>query len=317
MAPTETVSSEKQPGELQTPAMPTPDLKANSPDLTASRASSATPSGPVLRYSAQNTFWQFMLVFVADLRRYQYALNSFVVNALAKKYRRSVLGFTWSLLGPLLTMAVLTVVFGTLFKRDMHQYALYILSGLLPWSFMSQSIINGSQALINNETMLRRSYLPKFFFPTVSTASEAVSLSLNLVCLFALALAIGAQLSWCIVALPLVIAVTYVFTLGAALIAAIATVYFRDLTHILTVLLGACFYLVPIVYPESMLPENIRGLVALNPFYHFICLFRSILYLRQFPTPLEWSSALLLAVLCLLAGLYLVKLRQNDIIFRL
>jgi ABC-type polysaccharide/polyol phosphate export permease len=133
----------------------------------------------------------------------------------------------------------------------------------------------------------------------------------------AIALSIGLEIHWTILLLPIAMAVTYLFVFGIVLSLAVCTVYFRDIKHLVTVILSCFFYLIPIVYPIDRVPEKYQLLFQLNPFTHFINLFRQIVYYGTPPTAQEWLVPLALAGLTLMIGFFILMNKEKDIIFRL
>ena len=107
-----------------------------------------------------------------DAWSYRWAVETFVTNNLKRRYRRSVLGFLWSLISPLLTMSFMAVVFSLLFHCDIKSYTIYIFTGLLPWTFLTDSAVEGSQCFVNAEAFLKKLYIPKIFFPIVSVGTH-------------------------------------------------------------------------------------------------------------------------------------------------
>ena len=252
-----------------------------------------------------------------DVYKFRFALRNFVVNQLRTRYRKSFLGFLWSLLNPLMFMVVLAVVFATAFKQDMRTYGIYIFSGLIPWLFISQSILAGGQVFINAEGFLKKVYVPKLLFPLALVLTETVNFFFSLVGLYIFALALGSPLRWTMALLPLVILITFLFNLGCVIIIGIGTIYFRDLSHITVIVFQALFYLVPIIYQIDMFPESARKLFYLNPFYYFINLFRVVIYGQPAMTWADWLIPLGLALGILLLGLIVLKLRDREIVYRL
>ncbi len=263
------------------------------------------------------SFINFLKRSLFELSNLKFALTSFVVNSLRRRYRRSVLGFAWSLLNPLTTMVVMTTVFSLLFHNNPKEFGIYIFTGILPWSFLLDSITGGSLSLVDAEGFLKKVYIPKLFFPLVIVSTEAVNFIFSLSSLMFLALALGMHLSFSLLTLPLAIAILYAFNLGSALFLAISTVYFRDLTHITRQLLQAFFYLVPICYPLNVVPPKYLFLFKLNPFYYFINLFRIIICDGHFPQAKDWLIPSAIAVIVLFMGFSLLKKTESDIIFRL
>lgn len=267
--------------------------------------------------ASKESFFHFSYRTLLEMTNIKFALASFVVNNLRRRYRRSILGFAWSLLNPLLTMGVMTVVFSILFKNDPRTFAIFIFTGLLPWTFVTDSITNGSQAITQNEHYLKKVYVPKLFFPLVSVTTEGANFVFSLSSLMIIGLTIGAKLSWTWLFVPVATALLFVFCFSVAMFLAVATVYFRDLTHLIKVFLGLLFYTVPIIYPLSMVPEKYRFAFVLNPAFYYIDLFRELVYEGRLPSFQHWAVAagisLVSATLCLL----LLRRTEKDIIYRL
>ena len=261
---------------------------------------------------------RYFIKNIQDLRVYRYAITNFVRNNLRMRYRRSTLGFLWTMLNPLLVMSVVSVVFALIYQRDIHTFAIYIFSGLSPWGFINQSIQGGSQSLVHAEGYLKKVYLPKVMFPIISVSTELINFFFSILSLYILALILGSPLTWRLLLLPFAALVTYLFVLGLVMLFSVATVYFRDLTQILSVVFTALFYTIPIVYPIEMIPEQYRIYFQLNPFYYYVQLFRKVFYAYQQPfTVSEWVIPILLAVVSCAVGLYVLMKKDRDIVYRL
>jgi ABC-2 type transport system permease protein/lipopolysaccharide transport system permease protein len=260
---------------------------------------------------------QFLVRNIREIFVFRFALANFVVNGLRTRYRRSVLGFLWSLLNPLLIMIVISVVFSTVFKQDIQVYAVYIFSGLSPWLYISASIAGGCLCLINAEGFLKKVYVPKSIFPVVLESIETVNFLLSLVSLYILSLALGHPLTLSLLLLPFAVIITFIFNLGLATSVGIATIYFRDTNHITGILLQALFYMTPIVYPEETIPQAMRGLYLYNPFYYFINLFRKIILGKPELNFADWLIPLGIALFTFFLGSLILKKTENDLVFRL
>lgn len=275
-------------------------------------------SGAHLNRSVKN---ESLLAFIArsigELRSFKFALGSFVVNNLRRRYRRSVLGFAWSLLNPLLTMLVMTAVFSMLLKYDPLNFGILLFTGLLPWSFITDSLTNGAQSIVGYEAFLKKVYVPKLFFPLVSVSTELMNFLFSLMSLMIVALCVGLHITPALCLLPLAIAVLFVFNFSAAIILAIATVYFRDMNHIIRVVLNFLFYLMPIIYTLEAIPASHRWLFKLNPMYHFLNPMRVIIYDGHCPDYLEWSIPVALTAVCFTLAMYTLKRTEHDLIYRL
>lgn len=263
------------------------------------------------------SFIRFVRKNIRDLRIYRHAINNFVVTNLRMRYRRSTLGFLWTLLNPLMVMIVLSVVFSLIFQRDIRTFSVYIFSGMAPWGFINGAIQHGAQSIILSEGYLKKVYLPKVMFPIIYVSSEAVNFVFSLLSLYLLALMLGSPVTWKLALLPFAVLITYLFVLGMAMILSVATVYFRDLTQIVSVLFTALFYAVPIVYPLELIPEQFQMYFKWNPFYYFITMFRHAIVGSEVMTLLDWAVPLAIAVLTCLVGFYVLMKRDRDIIYRL
>ncbi len=161
---------------------------------------------------------------VAELLELRSAIGNFVYNTLRRRYHRSILGFTWSLLNPLLTMVVMTTVFSLVFHMDPRKYGIFIFTGILPWTFMSESINIGCDSIITAETFHKKLYLPKVFFPLVTVCTETINFAMSLTSLMLLFLFLGMKLQLSMLFLPFATLILSIFNLGMAIICAATTV---------------------------------------------------------------------------------------------
>lgn len=259
----------------------------------------------------------FLLRNIHDLFTYRFVLYNLISTNLRARYRRSTIGFLWTLINPLFTMTILAVVFSTIYKLPFADFGVYIFSGLLPWNLILNSILNGSMSLIAAEGYLKKVYVPKLIFPIATVGVEAANFLFSLTSLFLLALFLGARASWGLLFLPLALILTLLFILGIILIAAIITVYFRDLFHILQIVFVGLFYLVPIIYKKEFFGSDLLIVLQLNPFFYFIQLFQQIIYEARIPDASLWLTCSILMIVSLTIGLLVFKLKEKDVIYRL
>lgn len=267
--------------------------------------------------SKNNRLIGFISHNMRSLFTYRYAFSNFINTTLSSRYRRSTLGFFWSLLNPLFTMIIMAVVFSSLYKLPFAQFSLYLFSGLLPWNLITASLQMGSMSIINAEGFLKKVYIPKMLFPMVTIGVELVNFSFSLVSLLILAVFFGAKLGWSLLLLPLALLLLVLFLFGLVLIVSALTVFFRDLSHILQVGLLGLFYLTPILYPISLLPENMLTVIKFNPLYYFITLFHNIIYDSIMPEAYIWLICVGLGILSMGFGLVIFYKKEKDIIYRL
>ncbi len=278
---------------------------------------------------------------ITEVWRFREVIKNFVAQDLKVKYRRSYLGFFWSLLNPLLQLAVISAVFSLIFKFEIRSYALYVLSGLIPWSFLATSITESSMSVITAESMLKRQYFPKLIFPLSIVMQNMVTFVLSLIALLCfLGFFIGFTLTPSLMILPLSFLYIMATALGLGAIAAVLNVYFRDVQHLIGVFLSAWFYITPIIYPMEAkqaqdngaqvkpgapaemidagpIPHEYRQYFKINPFFSIIEMFHRPIYDGKFPTQSEFIAATVVAFGSLGVGLIFFGYFDQKLIFHL
>jgi len=209
-----------------------------------------------------------------ELLRYKDLLLNLVIRHLTVRYRRSMLGFCWSLLNPLLNTVVFTIVFATVFRFGMKDFIIYFLSGYQLWNFVSQSTVDAAHSILLNGQLFNKIYLPTSIFVYSVVLSGLINLGLALVPLFLLVLVIGKGLHPALVFLPLPLLFTLLFSLGVSLTLASTAVFFHDIINFYKIILMPWMYLTPIVYPLNIVPEKYLPLIKLNPMYYLVECFR-------------------------------------------
>jgi len=262
-------------------------------------------------------FRNFLSRNFRDLAIYRYVLYNLIGNNLKARYRRSMFGFLWTLLNPIFTMSILAVVFSTIYKVKFADFGVYLFSGILPWTLISNSILHGSASIITGEGYLKKVYVPKLVFPLITVGVEGANFLFSLASLSIIAFFLGAKLYWGLLLLPLALSLTIFFVLGLILTTSIVAVYFRDLIHILQIVFLGLFYLTPIVYKEEQFENNFLILIKSNPFYYFIELFHQIIYEAKIPDQSLWLMCGIMAVTSLVVGLFIFSLKEKDVIYRL
>jgi ABC-type polysaccharide/polyol phosphate export permease len=254
---------------------------------------------------------------VRELRRYRYAYFNFVNNSLSTRYRRSVLGFLWTLINPLINLTIMAVVFSIVFRQDIRSFGVYIFSALSPWGFIVGSINQSPMAFISAESYLKKVYVPKFIFPLTLVTVEGVNFFFSVTSIYIIFLLLGAKMSWVMLLTPVAMLITFLFIFGLAIIIAVVNVYFRDVAHITQVVMTALMYTIPIMYPMTMIPSEYQFIFTLNPFFHFIKLFRIIIYEVAVPGWQDWLIPLGIALITLLVGFFVLMKQDLDLVFRL
>lgn len=239
---------------------------------------------------------------IKEIIRYRELLRNLVIKDIKVRYKRSVLGFIWVMLNPLLMMLVLNMVFSGLFKVSTPNYTAYLISGIILWNFFSQSTSTSLVSFIGNSNLIKKIYLPKAIFPLSITISALVHFAFSLIPLFIIFLTAGTRLSPYVYLLPFILILLFLFSYGISLIISTLTVFFHDTKYIYDVLLMAWMYSTPVFYPESIVPDKFRFLLQINPIYHFLSLFRFSLYADIELDPQKLLYGLFFSVFAFLAG---------------
>lgn len=257
---------------------------------------------------------QKMLPFLQHLTQYQPLLNELVVRDLKLKYRRSILGYIWSLLNPLLMMTIMTMVFSYMFRFDIPNYPLYLICGQTLWSFLSESTSMAMQSVLANGSLIRKVYIPKYIFPIARVMSSFVTMTFSLVAILIVMVATGVPLSWELLLVPLALLFLLIFCMGIGMILSAMAVYFRDIVHLYGVLTMAWMYVTPIFYPISALPEEISYYIQFNPMYHYLTFFRSLVLYGAPPSADVWFWCIFCSILSFLIGILVFRRLQRNFI---
>jgi ABC-type polysaccharide/polyol phosphate export permease len=214
-------------------------------------------------------------------------------------------------------MSVTAVVFSTIFKMDLRTYAVFLFAGMIPFSFFSAAVTQSGQSLIGNEGLIKKIYIPKLLFPAGVTTALLVDSVLTSAALFIIILAIGGQLTLALFFIPIAYMLLFLFSFGIALVMTIGTVYFRDLQHVVGILMQALLFLTPVFYKPESLEGKVSWLIALNPLTQFVELFRAPIYSGVSPAMAVIEKAALLATVSMIIGFWFFRRHENRVSFRL
>jgi len=250
--------------------------------------------------------------------RYRNVVISFVRTSLRQRYRRSILGFGWSLAAPLLHYGIIGFVFGFNAKTGVENYFLYFFSGVIFHGFVAASIQNSTGLMIGNEGFIKKIYLPKLIYVLNGVTLELVNFLFSITALMALGFALGKiDPSVHFLFLPFTIALGLIFMLGAAILVSIGTVFFRDLMHIVPIMMQVVFFSTPILYTVSAVPAQFQRFVKLNPFFYFVEMFRQPIYSHCLPEPKYILRCAIISIVTFVLGLWTLKKFDNKIVFKL
>jgi lipopolysaccharide transport system permease protein len=217
-----------------------------------------------------------LVAHISNFFKFRELFFQLITRDIKLKYRRSVLGYFWSLLSPLLVIIVMILVFSQMFRFAVKNYPVYLVTGTLMFSFMQTSTSRAIGSIIDNAPLIKKTYVPKYIFTLASVTGELVNLAFALVALFIVILVTETRFTWYFPLALLPVIELYFFCIGLGLFLAQFAVFFRDIQHIWGVLTLAWMYLTPIFYPVDILAENLQFFVkSFNPMYYYLEFFRN------------------------------------------
>lgn len=234
-------------------------------------------------------------------------LSELVQRDMRLRYKRSLLGVLWSLLNPLLQLVVFTFIFGVVLPLNIPHFPLFLFTGLLAWNWFQSSLIEATGAIVDNRELIRRPGFPDAILPLVSVSTNFLHFLLALPVLLVFVAASGIPFRPIMLALPLVLAVQFLITLGLAYLLAALHVRFRDTRYLLGIALLLGFYISPVFYDASAIPPAYQAIYRLNPMVTLIEAYRAMLMEGVFPAPLQLLAWAAVGALVLLLGVRMFR----------
>ena len=255
-----------------------------------------------------------MINSIKEIYEYRDMIISLVRRELRGRYKGSVLGFLWTYINPLCQVIVYSAVFSIIFRVNIDKFYLYMIIGMMPWTFFSSSVMGGTTCVRAQSDMVKKIYFPREVIPISYVTSTFVNMLLSFIIVFGAVLISGYDLKpEALVLLPVVMLIEYFFALGLAFIVSSVTVYFRDLEQIVSVLMMVWIYITPIMYNMDYVPEQYRKLIVLaNPMTPIVEMYHQILYYRVLPTKSYMLLGGGVAVVTLLVGFVVFELLEKH-----
>lgn len=252
---------------------------------------------------------------VRTLLQYKNLIKELVMRDIKLKYRRSFLGYIWSILNPLLIMIVMSIVFSAMFKNNIENYPVYLIVGRTFFEFITTSTNSAMKSVTGNAALLKKTYVPKYIFTLAKVTSCMVDMVFSLGALLIVMIATGSPFHWQIIMLPLVILQVYVFCCGLGFFLAQFNVFFRDIQYIYKAFTTAWMYLTPLFYPIERLPNGVQVIVkALNPAYYYIAQARDMVLYGHVPGSRIFWGGWLWAFVMLLIGVWTFQKSKDKFI---
>jgi lipopolysaccharide transport system permease protein len=246
-------------------------------------------------------------------------LWNLTLRELRSRFKRSTLGWLWSIINPLAMIGIYALVFGVFFEIEppvgdpsgMHTYGFFLVCGLLPWTYVTNALSGAAQSITANEGLVKKVYFPRAVLPGASTLAWLANFGVELAVLGVVLLIAGNMVIPWIPLVLILMALQTAFVLGIGLFLAAANAYFRDIQHFLGIGLNIWFYATPILYPVEQIPEEwqvlgvtvpLRDLLSLNPMAIFVDAYRDALYNLRWPTFTQWAALVSVSAVSLVAG---------------
>ena len=249
--------------------------------------------------------------------KYGFLIRQLVNRDFKTKYKRSVLGAFWSFLNPLLTMLVQYVVFSTIFKSDIPHYPAYLLIGIVMFNFFNEACAMSLTSIVGNTTLITKVYMPKYIYPLTRVMSSVINLAISLIPMLLVTLVTGVHLHKSALLALYFFCCLIIFCLGLGLVLSTSMVFFRDTQFLWGVVSMMWVYATPIFYPETILPENLRFILLVNPIYHFLKYSRVCILNGISPEPRAYALCFVLAVGMLVVGALVFRKEQDRFILYL
>lgn len=259
----------------------------------------------------------FLKNVMINLKKYSFLLQQLVSRDFKVKYKRSVLGVIWSLLYPILSMAVMAIVFSNVFRMSAPgvSYLAYLMSGLIMFNYFSEASNLAMSSVVGSFGLLNKIYIPKYIFPLSKCLFVGINFLLTLIPFYIVLFATGTGINWLHLLLPYSFVCLFMFTLGIGFILSAVSVFLRDMFYIYGIIVMMWTYLTPIMYDMKLISDNLQPWLKLNPMYHYINFAREIVLYGRIPQPFTWAVCLISSVLVLLIGIIVFKKTQDKFIY--
>jgi len=249
--------------------------------------------------------------------RYSFLIKQLVGRDFKTKYKRSVLGMAWSFLNPLLTMMVQYLVFSTLFRSDIPNYPVYLLSGIVFMNFFNEAVSMGMTSITGNASLIKKVYMPKYIYPVSRVISSLVNFVIALIPLLLVMLITGVWPRPSLLLLAFDILCLLGFVVGMGLLLTTAMTFFQDTQFLWGVVSMMWMYLTPVFYPESIIPAKLLTLYHMNPMYQYITFARICIIDGVSPAPTAYLWCIISSVVVMALGVFVFKKNQDKFVLYL
>lgn len=249
---------------------------------------------------------------IKDLKNYREFLKSNVKKDIRGKYKGSVLGVLWSFINPLLSVLVYAIVFPYIMRIKVDNYLIYLITGIIPWTFFTSSINMGIISILSNANMIKKVYFPRVILPISSVTSCLVNFFISCIIILLFCIGSGLGLSIYILWLPLIALIQYIMLLGFTFILSSIEMYMRDIEHIVNFVLSMAFYVTPILYTPDIFPSNLAWVLKVNPMAYLVNAYRSIFFYQEMPDFMGIGIVSIFSIVIFLVGYFIFEKLQKG-----
>ena len=260
-----------------------------------------------------------MLRSILEIFRYSELIKTLVAKDLRVRYTNSVLGYAWTWLDPIMSMFTFILVFDIMLSIKVEHFPVFLLSGLIPWTFFSSSVISSVGSILNNAGLIKRVYYPREIFPLTIILSDGINMIFSLLLLIPVVLFFGLKITPKILLLPIPTLFLFLLTFGLSLIVSSINVFLRDMSYIAPFVIRLWFFVTPIFYViDGHIPEQyINIYILLNPMAVIISLYRTSLMNYSFPAPQHILIAFSTCFLVFIIGYKFFKQIEDIMVKRI
>lgn len=259
----------------------------------------------------------FTLSVIGSIHKYSFLIRQLVSRDFKTKYKRSVLGMLWSFLNPLLTMSIQYLVFSTIFKSDIPNFATYLLCGIICFNFFNEATGMCLMSIVGNASLINKVYVPKYIYPFSRTLSSSINLLLSMIPLLLMLLVTRTPITPAILLMPFALLMLFLVSYGVGMLLATMMVFFRDTQFLWGIFSMLLMYMTPVFYPESIIPAKILPIFKLNPLYHIIRFMRSILIDGVSLEPKAYLYCIILCLIPFIIGCVVFRKNQDKFVLNI
>ena len=247
-----------------------------------------------------------------ELYNYREFLKTNVKKDVRGKYKGSFLGVLWSFINPLLSVIVYAIVFHYIMRFNIDHYLIYLIAGIIPWTFFTSAINTGMNSILFNADIIKKVYFPRLILPISSVTSCLVNFLISCIIILLFVVFSGVGISIYLVFLPIVVIIQYVLCLGIAFILSAIEIYVKDVEHIINFIISMLFYVTPILYTPDYVPSNMKFILKLNPRAYIIDAYHSVFYYKSMPNLFELGIVFVFSLFVLLIGYHIFQKLQRK-----